>query len=148
MFSIIIAGMKQFFVAVSVITLMLGGIGVMNIMLIAVKERTREIGIRKALGARRCHILFQFLLERMTITFVGGMLGILFSYLLTWLIGTRPFVAGLLDDPSGQTDIQLRLSAPVLLTAASILVMVSLLSGLWPAIRATRMDPIEFLRYE
>jgi len=128
--------------------LMIGGIGVMNIMLVSVTERTREIGIRKALGARRRHILIQFLLEGMAITFLGGLLGVLFSYALVGLVGTRPFLATLLDDPTRQTDIHLLLSADVLLTATAILILVGMLSGLWPALRASRMDPIESLRYE
>src|SRR6266498_3489261 len=126
----------------------IGGVGVMNIMLVSVTERTREIGVRKALGAKRRHILIQFLLEALVITFLGGLLGILFSYLLVTFAGHRPFLAELLEDPTRQTDIYLTLSGDVVLTATSILMIVGVLSGLWPALRASKTDPIESLRYE
>jgi putative ABC transport system permease protein len=100
------------------------------------------------LCARRRHILFQFLLEGMVITFLGGLLGIVLSYLLALVVGSRPFLADLLEDASRQTDIHLLLSPDVLITATSILIFVGLLSGLWPAFRASRMGPIESPRYE
>ena len=133
---------------IGTLTLMIGGVGVMNIMLVSVTERTREIGVRKALGARRRHILTQFLLEALTITFLGGVMGVVLSYVLVWAIGTRPFLATLLDDPTRQTDIQLVLSTSILLTSTGILAFAGVLSGLWPAVRASRLDPIEALRYE
>jgi len=133
---------------IGTLTLMIGGVGVMNIMLVSVTERTREIGVRKALGARRRLILTQFLFESLTITFLGGLIGIALSYVLVWAIGSRPFLAALLDDPTGQTDIQLVLSSSILLTSTAILGLAGVLSGIWPAFRAARLDPIDALRYE
>jgi putative ABC transport system permease protein len=141
-------GLKVILVFIGALTLMIGGIGVMNIMLVSVTERTREIGIRKALGARRRHILMQFLLEGVAITFLGGLCGVALSYAITALVGSRPFLADLLNDPSRQTDIHLLLSPDIVLAAASILAFVGILSGFWPAMRASRLDPIESLRYE
>jgi putative ABC transport system permease protein len=141
-------GLRVILSFIGALTLMIGGIGVMNIMLVSVTERTREIGIRKAIGARRRQILTQFLMEALTITFLGGILGVIFSYLLVKVFGTRPFLADLLEDPTRETDIHLLLSPDVVLTATIILMVVGILSGLWPALRASRMDPIESLRYE
>jgi putative ABC transport system permease protein len=148
MISGITDGLQFVLYFIGTLTLMIGGVGVMNIMLVSVTERTREIGVRKALGARRRHILTQFLLEALTITFLGGLMGVALSYLLVWTIGSRPFLAALLDDPTGQTDIQLILSGNILLTSTAILGFAGILSGLWPAVRASRLDPIEALRYE
>ncbi|HMB27194.1 MAG TPA: ABC transporter permease [Blastocatellia bacterium] len=144
----ITGGLKIVLSVIGALTLTIGGVGVMNIMLVSVTERTREIGVRKALGAKRRHILIQFMLEALVITFLGGLLGILFSYLLVTFAGHRPFLAELLEDPTRQTDIYLTLSGDVALTATSILMIVGVLSGLWPALRASKTDPIESLRYE
>ncbi|QQS47587.1 MAG: ABC transporter permease [Acidobacteriota bacterium] len=144
----ITGGLKIVLSIIGALTLMIGGIGVMNIMLVTVTERTREIGVRKALGAKRRHILTQFLLEAMFITFIGGLLGIGLSNLIILVAGHRPFLADLLEDPTKQTDIFLTLSPDVVGVASGILIVVGLLSGLWPAMRASRTDPIESLRYE
>jgi putative ABC transport system permease protein len=123
-------------IAISGLGLLVGGIGVMNIMLVSVTERTREIGIRKAMGARRRDIIGQFLVEAMTLTGAGGLLGILISVLLTMLVGA--LVPAL---PS---------SVPFWALAAGFTVSVSVgvFFGVWPAMKAARLDPVEALRYE
>jgi putative ABC transport system permease protein len=123
-------------IALSALGLLVGGIGVMNIMLVSVTERTREIGIRKAIGARRFDIVLQFLLEAVSLTGVGGVLGIVVAILVTLLVGTL-----LPALPS---------AVPLWAVAAGFLVsvMVGLFFGVWPAVKAARLDPVVALRYE
>src|SRR5205085_504567 len=94
----LVNGLKVVLTFIGVLTLAIGGIGIMNIMFVNVQERTREIGVRKAMGAKRWEILLQFLLEGLATTFAGGIIGIALSYGIVWLISPRPFLAELLDD--------------------------------------------------
>jgi ABC-type antimicrobial peptide transport system permease subunit len=123
-------------IVISSIGLMVGGIGVMNIMLVSVTERTREIGVRKAIGARRSDIAWQFLLEAMSLTGAGGVMGILAGYTLSFLIRTLV--------PALPSHVPLWSAFVGFVVAVSI----GLFFGLWPAVKASRLDPIVALRYE
>lgn len=141
-------GLEVLLLFVGLLTLGIGGIGVMNIMLVTVNERTREIGLRRALGARRRHIRIQFLSEALALTLAGGSVGVLLSVVIGQAIGTLPFLGPAYEDTSGAVDIHMHVSGEILAASVGVLMIVGVLSGLMPAMRAAKLDPVEALRYE
>jgi putative ABC transport system permease protein len=133
---------------VGALTLAIGGVGLANIMLVSVTQRTREIGVLKSLGATRRSILWQFLLEAMAIVTFGGILGILGGYAVTTTLQTLPLLGPLFKDTSGAGDIHLEISRFAVITSTLLLEVVGLIAGLLPAVKAARLDPIDALRYE
>jgi putative ABC transport system permease protein len=124
-----------FVVIVALISLAVGSIGVMNIMLVTVTERTREIGIRKSLGATDGNVLFQFLVEAMILTATGGVIGIIFGYYGGFLLGNA-------------IDLTPSVSIPTVIAVVIVSSIIGIISGVYPAYKAAKLDPIEALRYE
>ncbi len=135
-FSSISTAITVFLSAIAGISLLVGGIGVMNIMLVTVTERTREIGLRKAVGAKRRDILTQFLVEAMALSLLGGALGIAIG------AGSAIVISSL------SNQFQASISLVTVLLATGVSAGVGLVAGLYPALRAARLNPIEALRYE
>ncbi|PYX29807.1 MAG: ABC transporter substrate-binding protein [Acidobacteria bacterium] len=144
---VISTGIKILLGFIGLLTLGIGGVGLMNIMLVSVTQRTREIGVEKALGAHRWHILFQFLAEALVITALGGLLGVVLAYVVSWSVGSLTLWSAFQENAS-EGDIHLYIDAATLIWSTVILSFVGIVSGMLPAIKAARLDPIEALRYE
>ncbi|MGA8216273.1 MAG: ABC transporter permease [Candidatus Sulfotelmatobacter sp.] len=146
-FQIISLGLKILMGFIGTLTLGIGGVGLMNIMLVSVTQRTREIGMQKALGAQRRYILLQFLAEALTITFIGGILGMILAYAVALSVGRLTFYSAFAKNGEAG-DIRLIIAPGTLIASTLILGAVGLISGMVPALRASRLDPIEALRHE
>ena len=146
-FEIITLGLKILLGFIGTLTLGIGGVGLMNIMLVSVTQRTREIGVLKALGAKSRYILLQFLAEALTITFIGGVLGVILAYTVALSVGRLTFYSAFAKNGEAG-DIRLIIAPGTLIASTIILGAVGLISGMVPAFRAARLDPIESLRHE
>jgi len=136
-------GIQIFLGLVGAFTLLVAGVGVANIMYVVVRERTREIGIKLAVGARKRHIMQQFVFEALLISIGGGLIGLTFSALVVFGVDSMP-----IDNPAMEYILNPKLSWPIALICVSILAAIGLLAGILPARKAAQLDPVESLRYE
>ncbi len=136
-------GIEIFLGLVGAFTLLVAGVGVANIMYVVVKERTKEIGIKLSIGARKRHIMSQFIFESLALTLIGGLIGLVFSVSVVLLVDSLPA-----DDGAMVYLANPKLSWPIALACAGILVSIGLIAGVLPARRAAKVDPVESLRYE
>jgi len=143
-FDAMLIGIQLFLGIIGAMTLLIGGIGVANIMYAVVKERTREIGVKMALGARRGWITGPIVLEGLAFTLMGGVFGVLIAFSLVWLLSLAPTEGNMAIEMLGKP----RLSIPIALSTAGILGCIGLVAGYFPARRAASIDPAETLRYE
>jgi putative ABC transport system permease protein len=146
-FEVMALGLKLLLAFIGALTLGIGGVGLMNIMLVSVTQRTREIGVEKSLGARQRDIFLQFLAEALTITFLGGAVGIVLAFAVSLSVGRLTLYSAIAEHAEAG-DIRLVIDPGTLIVATLILSLIGLVSGMLPAIRASRLDPIEALRYE
>jgi putative ABC transport system permease protein len=132
--------MTALLAGIAAVSLLVGGIGIMNIMLVSVTERTREIGIRKAMGAKRRDILLQFVTEATLLSLGGGVFGVLLGLLISWTLNGRTLL--------GNQPTQTAFSGDIALLALAVSAAIGLFFGIYPAVRAARLHPIDALRYE
>ncbi len=139
----VMIGMQIFFGIIGGLTLLVAGVGVANIMYVAVRERTAEIGVKMAMGAKRGHVMTQFMLEAVLIAGIGGGLGLLFSFTIAGVLGAIP-----MDSEAMQWLGKPTISVPIALTTIAVLTLIGLFSGFFPARKAASVNPVESLRYE
>jgi putative ABC transport system permease protein len=141
-------GLQVLLIFIGLLTLGIGGVGVMNIMLVSIDERVREIGLRRALGAKKKHVMAQVLAETLVITFVGGVLGLIAAYGIAAAVGQLPLLGAVFQDDSGKGDLRLVISLQTVVVSMVFLAFVGVASGFIPARKASALDPSLALRYE